>query len=136
VPDSNIEIVKRGFETLATGDVDALIPFLHPDFEMTTTGDVASEPDTYRGVEGMRRYWASFYEIMEEIRVEPLEFIAVGELVVVPSKLHARGKTTQIEASQSATQVWELRDELALRVSFFPELEDAMAFARERAGEA
>ena len=131
----NIEIVRGGAEALATGDVEALMPFVHPEFEMTTTPDIASEPDTYRGTDGVRRYFDSFYEAMDGIRVEPGEFIAVGELVVVPFTLRARGRTTGIEASQPAVQVWELRGEQAFRLSLFAELEDAMAFARERAGQ-
>jgi len=130
--DSNLEIVKRGIEALAAGDVESLMPFIHPEFEMTTTAEVASEPDTYRGADGVRRYFDSFYDAMDEIRVEPAEFIAVGELVVVPFSLHARGRTTRIEVSRPAVQVWELREGLAFRLRFFPELDEAMAFARER----
>ncbi len=130
---SNIEVVKGGFEALSTGDVEGLMPFVHPDFEMTTTPDIASEPDTYRGREGVRRYFESFYEAMDEIRVEPHEFVEVGELVVVPFTLHARGRTTGIEAGQPAAQVWELSGDQAIRLSLFAELDDAMSFARQRA---
>ena len=131
---SNVEIVKDGFEAIAEGDIEALMPLIHDDFEMTTTADVASEPDTYRGPDGVRRYFDSFYEAMDEIRVEPHDFIEVGEVVVVPSTLHARGRTTGIEASLPATHVWQLRGEKAIRLRFFPELEQAMAFAREQSG--
>jgi ketosteroid isomerase-like protein len=136
VAESNVEIVKRGFEPLSRGDVEALMPFIHPDFEMTTTADIASEPDTYRGHDGIRRYFDSFYEAMDEVRVEPLEFTPVGDLVVVPFLLHARGRTTGIEATQPGVGVWELRGDKATRLSFFAELEDAMAFASEREDQA
>ena len=131
---SNLDVVKDGLEALSTGDVEALMPFIHRDFEMTTTADVASEPDTYRGPEGVRRYFDSFYDAMDEIRVEPDELIAVGELVVVPFTLRARGRTTGIETSLAAVQVWELSDDQAIRLSIFPELDEAMADARERSG--
>ena len=51
--------------------VDGILPFIHPDFEATTPPELAAEPDTYRGHEGVRRYFDSFYEIMDEIRFEP-----------------------------------------------------------------
>jgi ketosteroid isomerase-like protein len=133
MPGSNVEIAKQAYEAMTEGGYEALLPLLDPEFEMVTTGEVASEPDTYRGAEGMRRYWASFYEVMDEIRVEAEEFIEVGDLVVIPSKLHATGRSTGIEASQSAVQVWQLRDGKALRVDFFSTREEAMAYARERA---
>ena len=131
--DSNAEIARQAYEAMDEGGYEALIPFLHPEFEMVTSSEVASEPDTYRGADGMRRYWESFYEAMDEIRVESEEFIEVGDLVVIPSKLHAKGRSTGIEASQSAVQVWQLRDGKALRVDFFPTREEAMAYANERA---
>ena len=130
--DSNVEIVKRGFESLSRGDWEASLPLIHPDFEMSTPAELSSEPSTYRGHEGIRRYWESFYEVMDDIRVEAEDFIEVGELVVVPTLLHARGQATGIDTTQRSVQVWELRDEQAIRVSFFADLDQAMAYARER----
>ena len=35
---------------------------------MTTPANLAAEPDTYRGHEGIRRYFDSFYDVMDEVR--------------------------------------------------------------------
>ena len=43
---------------------------IHPEFEVTTPQSLASEPDTYRGHEGIRRYFDSFYEAMENVYFE------------------------------------------------------------------
>ena len=56
--------------------MEALLPFIHPDFEVTTPAGLAAEPDTYRGPEGIRRYFESFYEAMDEVGFEPEEFTA------------------------------------------------------------
>lgn len=106
------------------------MPFVHPEFEMTTPADMASEPDTYRGPDGVRRYFESWYEVMESVRVEPDEFIEVGERVVVPFTVYARGKATGIEMGQPAVQVWELHGEQVIRLNLFAELDEAMSFAR------
>lgn len=129
-----MDIVKRGFEPLRSGDVEALLPFVHPDFEMTTPSHLASEPDTYRGHDGVRRWFDSFYEVMHEVRLEADQFIAVGERVVVPTTLVARGKATGLEVSQPATLLWELRDEQAIGLEFFADVEEALARARELEG--
>src|SRR4029079_7945252 len=60
--EADVELVRRGFEALEVGDAEALIPLVHPEFEMTTPAGLAAEPDTYRGQEGVRRYFDSFYE--------------------------------------------------------------------------
>jgi len=122
-------VVRRGFEALREGGVEALIDLVDPEFEFTTPASMSAEPDTYRGHDGLRRYFASFYDAMEEIRFEPQDFIAVGERVVVPYKLTARGRTTGIEAEQHAVFVWQVRDGIAVGLELHPDLEEALAAA-------
>jgi ketosteroid isomerase-like protein len=130
VAQDNVELVRQGFETLSEGGVEALLPFIHPEFEVTTPPGLAAEPDTYRGPEGIRRYFDSFYEAMDDVRFEAEDFIAVGDRVVVPLTLRARGRTTGIVTEQRVAQVWELRGEQAIRVQVFPTVEEAMSAAR------
>jgi uncharacterized protein len=135
----NVEVVRRGFEAIADGGVEALLPLIHPEFEATTPPDLAAEPDTYRGPEGIRRYFDSFYDAMDRIEFDPERFIEVGELVVVPMTLRARGRTTGIETEQRIVQIWEVEDGKAIRVRVYATLEEALAAAREhsaRSGEA
>jgi ketosteroid isomerase-like protein len=126
----NAEVVRRGFEALGEGGVEALLELVDEEFEFTTPPDMSAEPDTYRGHEGLRRYFDSFYDAMEEIRFEPQQFIAVGERVVVPFRLTARGRTTGIEVEQRAVFVWEVRDGVAVGLKLFTDVEEATAAAR------
>jgi ketosteroid isomerase-like protein len=130
VASSNLETVQEAFETLSEGGYEALLPLIHPEFEVTTPPELASEPDTYRGPEGVRRYFESFYEAMEEIHFEPTSFHAVGERVVVELRLRARGRTSGIEAEQRLVQVWDLRDGLAVKLEVYPGLDEALEAAR------
>jgi ketosteroid isomerase-like protein len=122
----NVDLVRRGFEALSESGVEGLLPFIHPEFAVTTPPNLASEPDTYRGQEGVRRYFDSFYDAMDDIRFEPDEFLEVGERVVVPFTLRARGRTSGIEVEQHAVQVWEFRDDLAIRVQVYATLAEAL----------
>jgi ketosteroid isomerase-like protein len=122
----NVELVRGGFEALSEGGVEALLPFIHTEFEVTTPPNLASEPDTYRGHEGLRRYFDSFYEAMDEIRFEPREFRDAGGLVIVPVTLTARGRTTGIEASQEFVMVWSLRDDQAIRLDTYATVDEAL----------
>jgi ketosteroid isomerase-like protein len=127
VPDSNVDLIRQGFEALNERGVEALLPFIHPEFEVTTPPGLAAEPDTYRGPEGIRRYFDEFYEAMDRVTFDARDFIAVGELVVVPMILRARGRTTGIVAEQEVVQVWKLRGRQAIRVEVFATLDEAMA---------
>jgi ketosteroid isomerase-like protein len=128
--DENLELVRQGFEALRDGDPEALMPFVHPEFEATTPPQLAAEPDTYRGPEGIRRYFASFYEAMDRIGFEGEEFISVGDLVVVKAVLRTRGRTTGIETEQRLATLWELKDGKAYRLSVYATVDEALAVAR------
>jgi ketosteroid isomerase-like protein len=133
VASSNVEIVQRGFDAFNEGGVEGILPFIHPDFEATTPPELASEPDTYRGHDGIRRWFDSFDEVMDEIRWDARNFREVDGRVLVEFTLRARGKTTGLDFGQEAVMVWELRDGQAIRVSLFPTLDQALS-AVEREG--
>ena len=110
-----------------------MLPFIHPDFTMTTTAEIAAEPDTYEGHEGLRRYFESFREVMDEIRIEPVEMEPRASLVRMEFNLVATGKATRIEVEQRGFAIWELEDDLLRRVRFFRTGEQARAAFEEEA---
>jgi ketosteroid isomerase-like protein len=122
----NVEAARTGFRALERNGVEGLLTFIHPDFETTTPAELTVEPATYRGHDGIRRYFESFYEVMDEVRFEPEDFIDAGERVVVPVRLVARGRDTGIEAEQRLVFVWTIRDLMGFRLESFPTLEEAL----------
>jgi ketosteroid isomerase-like protein len=126
--DANIEIVKRGFEALDAGGVDAMIELLDPDFEATVPPELSVEPDTYRGHEGMRRYFAAF-EGLDEVRFEFVDAVARDDKVVATMRLRAKGTDTGIEVEQLAYQLWTIREGMAVRVEAYANKADALAAA-------
>lgn len=130
----NLEIVERGIEAFNDRGVEGIIPYIHPEFEATTPPNLASEPDTYRGHDGVRRWFDSFYEVMDQIRWDAHSFQQVGDRVVVEFTLRARGKTTGLDFGQEATMVWSLRDGKGIRIELFETLDEALAAAEEAPG--
>ncbi|MGA9371866.1 MAG: nuclear transport factor 2 family protein [Solirubrobacterales bacterium] len=127
----NLEIVQRTFEAFNERGVEGVLPFVDPEFEVTTPPNLASEPDTYSGHDGVRRWFDSFHEVMDEIRWNAHGFQQVGDRVVVEFTLHARGKTSGLAFGQDAVMVWSLRDGRAIRIVLFETLEQARAAAGE-----
>jgi len=70
---------------------------------------------------------------MDEVSIVPDEFIAVGDRVVVPMRLVARGKETGIESEIRAVMVWWLRNGKATGAEIHITLEDAMEAAERSA---
>ena len=130
----NLEIVQRGFDAFNETGVEGILPFIDPEFEATTPPNLASEPDTYRGHDGIRRWFDSFDEVMEEIRWDAHGYQQVGDQVVVEFTLRARGKTTGLDFGQEAVMVWSLRDGKAIRVELFETLGEALAAAKGAKG--
>jgi ketosteroid isomerase-like protein len=128
--EENVEIIRRGFETMQRDGWQTLFSLIDPEFELTTPPDLAMEPDTYRGEAGLRRYFESFEDAMEDIQVVPEgEFLGAGDKVFVPFRLSARGRETGIEATQHAFQVWTMRAGKGLRVEIFASREQALEAA-------
>ena len=106
----NVEIVRRLFESFNSEDIERIVEFMHPDLEVEIAAAVSAEPDTYRGPDGIRRYFDSFQEVMDEIRFEPEELWDVGDSVVVALRLTAKGRQTAIAVEQRTGAVWTIRD--------------------------
>jgi ketosteroid isomerase-like protein len=127
VAESNAEVMEKAFEDYTSGGWETMLPLLAPDFELTTPPALATEPDTYRGQQGLRRYFESFYEAMDEISFQPQEFREVGDWVVIPFRMTARGRATGLEGSIDGVMAWKMRDGLAVRCLVFGELDEALA---------
>jgi ketosteroid isomerase-like protein len=128
----NVEIVRSLYTVLAEQGVEAVLPYVDPEYESTTPSSLASEPDTYRGHDGVRRWFGSFDDAMEGVHLEAVEFTSVGDRVLVETKLHARGRSTGIETEQRAFLVWTFRDGLVTSVEAFPDREDALKAAERQ----
>lgn len=105
------------------------MPLIHPDFESITPPGLAAEPDTYRGHEGVRRYFSSFYDAVDKIWLEGHEFRQVGGKVLIHATLNTRGRSTGIEAGIEAYFLWTIKNEQLIRAEIFATEEEALAAA-------
>src|SRR3954465_7888902 len=126
--EADVELARRSFDAFADEGVEGLIRFLHPDFEMTPPRGLAPEPDTSRGHDGIRRYFTSFYDVMDDISFDIDEFEDLGSgLVMGVSRVRARGQATGIGVEQEVPQVCEMEDGLVRRIHVFRTPEQARA---------
>jgi ketosteroid isomerase-like protein len=133
VSEENVEIARRGYAALAEEGVEGIIAMADPEIEFSTPASLASEPDTFQGHDGVRRWFGGFDDAMEGVYFEGVTFTPFGEKVLVETVLHARGRATGIETEQRAFVVWTFRDGLVIGIETFPEREQALE-AAERAG--
>ena len=122
--------MRSMLETLNESGVEAAMDQIHPDFEGVTPPELSPEPDTYRGHEGVRRYFAGFEGVMDEVRWEADELMeAPNERVVAGIRLLTRSVATGLELELPVWQVCTVRDGKVLRIEGFAKREDALRAA-------
>jgi ketosteroid isomerase-like protein len=121
----NVEVVKAAYEALNREDWDAVVQATAQGFELDMSRSQSFRGAAVYGRDQLRRFMAEFAESWESVRVEPHEFIEVGELVVVPQTTHATGREG-IAVVSRPTFVWTIRDGAIERVSMYQERQDAL----------
>jgi ketosteroid isomerase-like protein len=114
----NVETVCRAYEAFSRGGLDALLEHFHADIEYDATAAIGPFAGMYYGRAAVRNFLADYFESWEYVRMEPEEFIEVGENhVVVPLRLHTRGKGSGIEVQAQTINVWTMRDGDVVRLA-------------------
>ena len=127
----DVELVERAFALLDSDRYEEVLPLIDERFEMVTTSEVAREPDTYRGPDGVRRWFESFLEAMDSVRVVADRIHPVGSgQVIIEYVIRARGQRSGIEAEQPAVALATLGDGKLQRLEFFTTLHRARAAVR------
>jgi ketosteroid isomerase-like protein len=127
VSESNLEIVRRLFARFAEGGVDAVLDGADENIVIEIPSDLSAEPDTYRGHEGVRRYFAGFEGMIDDVRYEAFELTAQGDFVLAHSRMSGRGVTSGLEVNLEVYVLHELAGGKIVRIRPYADLEDAQA---------
>jgi len=125
----NVEILRAVFQAFNDLDMERILELTHPEFEGVVPPELSAEPDTYRGHDGIRRYFESFDEVMEDIHFAPERFWDAGDAVVVDMRMTAKGRQTSIPVEQRLAQIWTVRDGRAASMRAFALLREALEAA-------
>ncbi|MBN1527578.1 MAG: nuclear transport factor 2 family protein [Thermoleophilaceae bacterium] len=116
----NIELIREGIDAFNRRDFDAALAAVSDDitWERFLSQAEADSP-VVRGKEELRAVWESQVEAVD-LRVEPGEFIAVGNKVIAPARLVTHGSGSDIALSTSMVWMWTIDDDgLAAKVETF-----------------
>jgi hypothetical protein len=125
-----IEVITRTFRLLDSDSYERALDFIDERFEMATPAELASEPDVYRGPEGVRRWWESFLDVMDYVRLEMEEVHPLDDdRALIEFVIRARGRSSGIETEQRAVGLATADGGKLLRLELFTSLELARAAA-------
>jgi len=121
--EENVEALTRGYAAVNRGDVDGLLAAVHPDVEFTSL-IAEAEGETFRGPDGVRRWWKEVVLPLGGLHGEPKEIRDLGDIVVarVLGTYHPMG----VEVRQTVWNVVRFRDGKAIGWQFFRTEEEAL----------
>jgi len=128
--EQTVATVREALEMFDKGDLQRLYALIHPDFEGRVSPELSAEPDTYRGREGIRRYFESFREAFDEIRFQVEQLEDAGDAAVVGLRMTATGRLTGITVEQRNAGVWTVLDGKLARIDTYATFADALAAAQ------
>jgi len=103
-PEENVELVRVAVAAYQRRDAQALRAITHEDAEVFTLTEGETEGEPFRGHAGIGEWLEDELDPWEEFRVEPLEISAVGERVLMRSRVTARGKGSSVELNASLSR--------------------------------
>jgi ketosteroid isomerase-like protein len=106
----NVKIAKRCVDAFDRRDLDELAETVTADFEWVGAFLGVVEGGSYRGGEGLARYFCEAEETWESFSVSGEEFCDLGDTVLVRGRMEGRGRGSGVEVDTPYTMVVEFRD--------------------------
>ena len=115
----NVEIVRRAWAAWERGDWEPLYAFYHPDIVWDASALRGPITGVYHGHEGVRRYFREWLDSFEAHEARAERFIDAGDDVIVSLRLRGRGNASGVEVEMTRSNLYRIRDGLAIRVELF-----------------
>jgi ketosteroid isomerase-like protein len=126
----NIELLYRGFEVWNRRDLATALAGSHADVEITPVRGAAAT--TYRGHEGMRRFWDDIIGTFPDFRTEVVEARELGDFVLGIVRIGGQGTGSAVASEQTVWFATEWRDRKLLWYCAYETEGDALQAIRSR----
>jgi ketosteroid isomerase-like protein len=130
VSQADVDLIRGGFDTFADDGLDAILRLMDPEIELLTPAN----PDMQRGTghEGVRRSLNGLLEMFEYWNVEALEFVDLGEHIVVSVCQYARGRGSGVTVESRSAWLFTMRNGKAVRLALHTDKAEAIEAAQNQ----
>jgi ketosteroid isomerase-like protein len=127
VSQSDVEVIRSGFETFAEDGLEAILRLMDPEIELLTPAN----PDMQRGTghDGVRRSLNGMREMFDDWNVEALEFVDLDGHVVVCVCQYGRGRGSGVKVESKSAWLFTMRGGKAVRLALHSDKAEAIAAA-------
>jgi ketosteroid isomerase-like protein len=128
----NVEIMREMFALVNDRGVQAATEafgdLLDPEFELEEASNVPDR-ESHSGREAFIANMAKLEESFEELRLEPVEFVDLGDKLVVELLIAGRGRAGGAPVETTIAQLWSLRNGKAVSLRDFATKSEALEAA-------
>jgi ketosteroid isomerase-like protein len=125
---SDSQVVRQMLDALNAEGTEAALAWFAEDFHGVVPPELSAEPDSYDGHDGVRRYFDSFHEIVEDLRFDAEELVDVGSgAVAARGLITGSGRESGIPIEMRVPMLMRLRDGKVIEISAYAEWDDAVA---------
>jgi ketosteroid isomerase-like protein len=130
MPSENVEVVRHLVKANRSGDLESAIEtalaLTDPRIEFQSVM-AAVKPETYRGHDGLRRYFGELADSWEEWRMDPEEVFDAGpDTVIAVFSSHLVGKGSGVAVGARRAMVCSMCEGKVLRARVYPSREQAL----------
>ena len=122
----NAALLTRWYEHFNEDRVDQLLGMLDPDFVYTSSGAFPDFDQVYRGRAGFARFRETQAAPWARFRVELVEILDRGEVMIVEVHLHGEGEGSGVKVKQSFHHAWRFEDGVMVRLDSRTSREEAL----------
>jgi ketosteroid isomerase-like protein len=135
--EEQVEFVRRSYDPYNAGDLEGVIRNFHEDVEVYVPASVAPIAGTYRGHDGVRKWYREWRESFDEYTAEVREIEPIGDRhVVTLAHQSAKGKGSGVPVETDFGNLFEIRTGKVVALHVYPTYREAVEIAKRReAGE-
>jgi ketosteroid isomerase-like protein len=125
--EQNLRIVQEAYSAFLRGDIEAVLSTISDDIVFTIPGPPQMPTaGTWRGLAGMRQFFAKLTESVEFTAFNAREYVASGDRVIVLGDYTGRVKRNNKTVFSEWVIAWRMRDGKTVE---FREYNDTLAIA-------
>jgi ketosteroid isomerase-like protein len=129
--DENVDKARDFIDAYNRRDFDAAVEAFDPEIEWVLPERQSS--DSCRGPDEVKRFWEGLDETLDELSLEPQEYVDAGDRVATRLRHHGRGKRSGLEINEELYhQVVTFRGGRMVRIEYFGEWSEALEAAGTR----
>jgi uncharacterized protein len=118
VSEPDVETVRRSYDALNEGDVDAALEALDRDAVWRDSPELPGGGE-FRGLEALGRFLGDFLAEWRDFHQEIEDAVLAGDRVAVVIHLSAVGRSSGIAVDTRYAHVWTMRDSRGVRVDAY-----------------